>query len=90
MTTHALAVIFGPFELFFLFILLAAPVILAVAHVFFMARFKNSRLDLRTEEARILSELAQLEAESASGQNEELSTSARREPDGLTYALQSE
>jgi len=68
MTTHALAAILGPFELIGLFVLLSAPVVLTVSYFFFMARFKNNRLDLRMTEAKILSELAQLEAESASEQ----------------------
>jgi len=90
MTAHTLAVIIGTFELIALFVLLAIPVLLTVSYVIFAARFKKSRLDLRAEEAKILSELAQLEAESASEQNEEVSTSTRREPGGLTYTLQSE
>ena len=90
MTTHALAVIIGPFELIALFVLLAMPVLLTVSYVIFTARFKKSRLDLRMTEAKLLSDLAQLEAESASGKNEEVSTSAPRETGGLSYALQSE
>jgi len=58
MTTHALAVIIGTFELIFLFVLLSAPVVLAASYIFFMARFNNNRFDLRAEEAKLLSELA--------------------------------
>lgn len=90
MAPDVLAVLIGSFELIVLLILLALPVLLAVSYVMLTARFKKSRLDLRTEEANILSELAQLEAESTSGQNKEVSTSTRREPGGLSYALQSE
>jgi len=90
MTTHTLAALVGTFELIALFILLAMPVLLTVSYVFFRARVKKSRLDLRAEEARLLSELAQLEAESASGRNEDVSTSTRRQGGGLSYALQSE
>ena len=90
MTAHALAVIIGTFELIALFILLAMPVVLTVSYVILAARFKKSRFDLRMEEAKILSELAQLEAESASGRNEDVSTSTRREGGQLSYALQSE
>ena len=80
MTAHALAVIIGTFEL----------IVLTVSYVILAARFKKSRFDLRMEEAKILSELDQLEAESASGRNEDVSTSTRREGGQLSYALQSE
>jgi len=90
MTTGALAVLVGPFELIALFILLATPVVLIASYVFFMTRFNNNKLDLYAEEVKLLSELAQLEAESASERNEEVSTSTRREGGGLSYALQSE
>jgi len=66
MAPDVLAVLVGTFELITLFVLLAMPVLLTVSYVVLISRFKRSRLDLRTEEARILSELAQLEAESAS------------------------
>ena len=90
MTTHALAVIIGTFELIGLFVLLSAPVVLIIAYAIVMARFNRNKLDLRMTEAKLLSDLAQLEAESASGKNEEVSTSTRRDPGGLSYALQSE
>ena len=90
MTTHALAVTIGTFELIGLFVLLSAPVVLTIAYAIVMARFNRNKLNLRMTEAKLLSDLAQLEAESASGQNEEVSTSTRREPGGLSYALQSE
>lgn len=89
MAPDVLAVLIGTFELIALFVLLAMPVLLTVSYVVLISRFKKSRLDLRAEEAKILSELAQLEAEYASGQNEDVSTSTRREPGGLSYALQS-
>ena len=66
MTTHALAVIIGTFELIGLFVLLAMPVLLTVSYVVFTARFKKSRLDLRMTEAKLLSDLAQLEKETMS------------------------
>jgi hypothetical protein len=62
MTTHTLAVLVGPFEMIALFILLSAPIVLAAAHIFFfMTKFNNSRLDLRAEEAKLLSELGKLQ-----------------------------
>jgi len=90
MAPDVLAVLIGTFELIALFVLLAMPVLLTVSYVVLISRFKKSRLDLRMTEASILSELAQLEAKSASERNEEVSTSTRREPGRLGYALQSE
>ncbi len=90
MTTHALAGLVGPFEMIMLFVLLVAPVVLTVSYVMVMARFKENRLDPHMTEARILSDLAQMEAEAANGQKEGVSTSTRYEPGGFSYALQSE
>jgi len=90
MAPDVLAVLIGTFELIALFVLLAMPVLLTVSYVVLISRFKKSRLDLRTEEAKILSELAQLEAGPASEQNEDVSAPTRREGGGLSYALQSE
>jgi len=77
MAPDVLAVLIGTFELIALFVLLAMPVLLTVSYVVLISRFKKSRLDLRTEEAKILSELAQLEAESASKQASYMASSER-------------
>ena len=80
MTTHVLAAIFGPFEMILLLVLLASPVILLIAHFFFLARFNNRKLDLGMTEAKLLSDLAQLEADYVSGRGKDVSASTRREP----------
>lgn len=90
MTTHALAALVGPFELIVLFVLLAMPVVLTILYVMLVSRFRTSRLDLRLAEAKLLSDLAQLEKEATSGREKDVSTSTRREPGGLSYALQPE
>ncbi len=85
-----LAVLIGSFELIVLLILLTLPAVLTVSYVVLISRFKKSRLDLHMTEAKLLSDLAQLEKEAASGREQDVSTSIPREPGGLSYALQSE
>ncbi len=90
MTTHALAGLVGPFEITMLFVLLAMPVVLTFSLVSLVSKFRTNPLDLRMAEAKLLSDLAQLEKEAASGREQDVSTSIPREPGGLSYALQSE
>jgi hypothetical protein len=90
MAPDVLAVLIGSFELIVLLILLTLPVVLTVSLVFLVSKFKTTRLDLRLAEAKLLSDLAQLEKEAASGRQEDVSTSTPRKPGGLSYALQSE
>ena len=90
MAPDVLAVLIGSFELIVLLILLTLPVVLTFSLVSLVSKFRTSRLDLRLAEAKLLSDLAQLEKEATNGQNEEVSTSTRREPGGLSYALQPE
>jgi len=68
MLADVLAVTIGSFELLVLLILLAMPVLLTISYVMLLSRFKRSRLDLRMAEARLLSDLAQLENQSKSTQ----------------------
>jgi hypothetical protein len=90
MAPDVLAVLIGSFELIVLLILLTLPVLLTVSLVSLLSRFKTNRLDLRLAEAKLLSDLAQLEKEATSGREKDVSTSTRRKPGGLSYALQSE
>jgi hypothetical protein len=90
MAPDVLAVLIGTFELIVLLILLTLPVVLTFSYVMLLSKFKTSRLDLRLAEAKLLSDLAQLEKEATSKREKDVSTSTHREPGGLSYALQSE
>ncbi len=90
MAPDVLAVLIGPFELIVLLILLTLPVLLTFSYVMLLFRFRTNRLDLRLAEAKLLSDLAQLEKEATRKRQEDVSTSTPREPGGLSYALQSE
>ncbi len=68
MAPDVLAVLIGSFELIVLLILLTLPVLLIFSYVFLLFRFRTNRLDLRLAEAKLLSDLAQLEAEAANQQ----------------------
>jgi len=68
MLADILAVTIGSFELLVLLILLAMPVLLTILYVMLVSKFKTNRLDLRMAEARLLSDLAQLEKQSKSTQ----------------------
>jgi len=68
MLADVLAVTIGSFELLVLLILLAMPVLLTILYVMLVSKFKTNRLDLRMAEARLLSDLAQLENQSKSTQ----------------------
>ena len=90
MLADVLAVTIGSFELLVLLILLAMPVLLTILYVMLLSRFKRSRLDLRMAEARLLSDLAQLEAESASGRDGDVSPSIHYDGAGRKHAFQPE
>ena len=68
MAPDVLAVLIGSFELIVLFILLTLPVLLTFSLVSLLSKFRTSRLDLRLAEAKLLSDLAQLEKEATSQQ----------------------
>ncbi|HIJ70849.1 MAG TPA: hypothetical protein HPP87_05735 [Planctomycetes bacterium] len=68
MTTHVSAAILGPVELILLFVLLASPIILTIAHFFFMARFNNNRLNIGMTKESFLSDISRItSAESKQG-----------------------
>ena len=90
MAPDVLAVLIGSFELIVLLILLTLPVLLTISYVFLVSRFKTNRLDVRLAEAKLLSDLAQIEAQATSRREKDVSTSTRHGTGGLSYALQSE
>jgi hypothetical protein len=75
MAPDVLAVLIGSFELIVLLILLAMPVVLTVSYVMLVSRFRTSRLDVHLAEAKLLSDLAQIEAEATSQQADYVTSS---------------
>ena len=75
MAPDVLAVLIGSFELIVLLILLTLPVVLIFSYVFLISRFRTNRHDLRLAEAKLQSDLAQLEAEATSQQADYVTSS---------------
>ena len=90
MAPDVLAVLIGSFELIVLLILLSMPVLLTISYVMLLSRFKTNRLDLRMAEARLLSDLAQLENQSKSRRDEDMSPSIHYDRVGRKHAFQPE
>ena len=90
MAPDVLAVLIGSFELIVLLILLSMPVLLTILHVMLLSWFGKNRLNPHMTEARLLSELAQLEAESASGRDGDVSPSIHYDGAGRKHAFQPE
>ncbi len=90
MAPDVLAVLIGSFELIVLLILLALPVLLIILHVMLLSWFGKNRLNPRMTEARLLSNLAQVEAESASGRDGNVSPSIHYDGAWRKHAFQPE
>ncbi|MHC4213901.1 MAG: hypothetical protein ACYSWP_11065 [Planctomycetota bacterium] len=75
MAPDVLAVLIGSFELIVLLILLALPVVLTVSYIMLVSRFRTTNLDVRMAEAKLLSDLAQIEAQATSKQADYVTSS---------------
>ncbi len=75
MAPDVLAVLIGSFEFIVLLILLTLPVVLTVSYVMLVFRFRTNRHDLRMAEAKLLSDLAQLEKEATNQQADYVTSS---------------
>ena len=90
MAPDVLAVLIGTFELIVLLILLSMPVLLTILHVMLLSWFRKNRLNPRMTEARLLSDLAQLENQSKSRRDEDMSPSIHYDRAGRKHAFQPE
>ena len=90
MAPDVLAVLIGSCVLIVLLILLSMPVLLTILHVMLVSWFGKNRLNPRMTEARLLSDLAQLEAESASGRDGDVSPSIHYDGAWHKHAFQPE
>jgi len=90
MAPDVLAVLIGSFELIVLLILLSMPVLLTILHVMLLSWFGKNRLNPRMTEARLLSGLAQLENQSKSRRDEDMSPSIHYDRVGRKHAFQPE
>ncbi len=75
MAPDVLAVLIGSFELIVLLILLTLPVLLTFSYVMLLFRSRTTRLDVRLAEAKLFSDLAQLEKEATSQQADYVTSS---------------
>ena len=75
MAPDVLAVLIGSFELIVLFVLLTLPVLLTFSLVSLLSKFRTNRHDLRMAQAKLLSDLAQLEKETTSRQADYVTSS---------------
>ena len=85
MPTHVSAAIFGPVELILLFVLLASPVILTIAHFIFLARFNNNRLNIGITKESFFSDISRI----TSAESKQAPAQSSAEKPERNYALNS-